>query len=59
LARLVERLVAAAGRWHGERRKVAGAVGGGLMSAALYLILLLSVISIAGGNYNPFIYFRF
>ena len=59
LAKLGERLVAAAGRWHGERRKVAGAVGGGLMSAALYLILLLSVISIAGGNYNPFIYFRF
>ena len=29
------------------------------MSAALYVILLLSVLSIAGGNYNPFIYFRF
>ena len=30
-----------------------------LFSTALFVILLLSVLSIAGGNYNLFIYFRF
>jgi alginate O-acetyltransferase complex protein AlgI len=59
LAKLGERLVAQAGRLRDQRHKMAGAIGGGLMSAALYAIFFLSVISIAGGNYNPFIYFRF
>ncbi len=59
LAKLGERLVAQASRFRDRRHKAAGAIGGGLMSAALYLIFFLSVISIAGGNYNPFIYFRF
>ncbi|MEA2879125.1 MAG: alginate O-acetyltransferase complex protein AlgI [Hyphomicrobiales bacterium] len=30
-----------------------------LMAAGLYVVFVLSVTSIAGGNYNPFIYFRF
>jgi alginate O-acetyltransferase complex protein AlgI len=59
LAHLGERIVAYAGSLHGSPRQALAAAGGGLMSAALYAILLLSVISIAGGNYNPFIYFRF
>ncbi len=59
LAKLGERIVAYAGSLHDGRRRVLDNVGGGVMSAALYAILLLSVLSIAGGNYNPFIYFRF
>ncbi|MGB9368723.1 MAG: MBOAT family O-acyltransferase [Xanthobacteraceae bacterium] len=59
LAQLVQRIVAYAGSLHGGRRAMLDAAGGGVMSAALYAILLLSVLSIAGGNYNPFIYFRF
>lgn len=30
-----------------------------ITAVALYAVFLLSIISIAGGNYNPFIYFRF
>jgi alginate O-acetyltransferase complex protein AlgI len=59
LANLGQRIVAYAGSLHGGRRWALDAGGGGLMSAALYVMLLLSVLSIAGGNYNPFIYFRF
>ena len=59
LANLGQRIVAYAGSLRSGRREMLDAAGGGLMSAALYAILLLSVLSIAGGNYNPFIYFRF
>jgi alginate O-acetyltransferase complex protein AlgI len=59
LADLGQRIVAYAASLQGGRRQALDAAGGGLMSAALYVMLLLSVISVAGGNYNPFIYFRF
>ena len=59
LANLGQRIVAYAGSLRSGRRELLDAAGGGLMSAALYVMLLLSVLSIAGGNYNPFIYFRF
>jgi alginate O-acetyltransferase complex protein AlgI len=59
LADLGQRMVAYAGSLRSGRREMLDAAGGGVMSAALYAILLLSVLSIAGGNYNPFIYFRF
>jgi alginate O-acetyltransferase complex protein AlgI len=59
LAQLGQRIVAYAGSLRDDRRKALDTAGGGLMSAALYVVLLLSVLSIAGGNYNPFIYFRF
>jgi alginate O-acetyltransferase complex protein AlgI len=59
LARLGQRIVAYAVSLQGGRRKALDAAAGGLMSAALYAILLLSVVSVAAGNYNPFIYFRF
>jgi hypothetical protein len=42
-----------------SERNILPALGGTATSIALYAIFLLSVISIAGGNYNPFIYFRF
>ena len=59
LAKLGQRAVAYAASLHDAQRRVLDIAGGGLMSAALYAVLLLSVLSIAGGNYNPFIYFRF
>jgi alginate O-acetyltransferase complex protein AlgI len=59
LAQLGQRIVACAANFRDGRRKVLDAAGGSLLSAALYAIMLLSVLSIAGGNYNPFIYFRF
>ena len=59
LANLGQRIVAYAGSLRRGRREMLDAAGGGAFSAALYAILLLSVLSIAGGNYNPFIYFRF
>ena len=59
LANLGQRIVAYAGSLRRGRRETLDAAGGGAFSAALYAILLLSVLSIAGGNYNPFIYFRF
>jgi len=59
LAKLGQRLAGQIGSLRGGTRGALETVSGGLMSAALYLILLLSMISVAGGNYNPFIYFRF
>jgi alginate O-acetyltransferase complex protein AlgI len=35
------------------------AFAGWITVVALYVVLVFSVASIAGGNYNPFIYFRF
>ena len=59
LANLGQRIVAYAGSLRRGGREMLDATGGSAFSAALYAILLLSVLSIAGGNYNPFIYFRF
>ena len=59
LANLGQRIVAYAGSLRRGGREMLDAAGGSAFSAALYAILLLSVLSIAGGNYNPFIYFRF
>ena len=59
LAKLGQRLLAQIGSLRGGTRGAFEAASGGLISAALYVILLLSIISVAGGNYNPFIYFRF
>ncbi len=59
LANLGRRIAAHAASFHAGRREMLDGARGGLMSAALYLMLILSVISVAGGSYNPFIYFRF
>jgi alginate O-acetyltransferase complex protein AlgI len=59
LAHLGRRVLEQAGRLYDGERKVLPAFGGWCTVAALYAMFLLSVISIAAGNYNPFIYFRF
>jgi len=59
LAQLGARILERGGRPYQGERKMLPAIGSSIMSIALYGIFLLSVISIAGGNYNPFIYFRF
>src|SRR3954453_6024185 len=59
LAQLGARILEQGGRLYEGERKILSPAGGIITSIALYGIFLLSVISIAGGNYNPFIYFRF
>jgi alginate O-acetyltransferase complex protein AlgI len=59
LAQFGRRMLDQMGRLHEGERKMLPAFPGWCTVAALYAAFLLSVISIAGGNYNPFIYFRF
>lgn len=59
LPRLGQRILESAGNAQGAQRNVLPALSGWLTVVALYSVFALSVITIAGGNYNPFIYFRF
>jgi hypothetical protein len=59
LAQLGARILERSGRPYEGERKMLPAIGSSIVSIALYGIFLLSAISVAGGNYNPFIYFRF
>jgi alginate O-acetyltransferase complex protein AlgI len=59
LAGLGQRVLAAAGRLHEGARTKLPPLAGWCAVGGLYAVLLLSAISIAAGNYNPFIYFRF
>ena len=59
LSRLGQRILEYSGKSLGARTDVLPAASGWITVAALYAVFALSTVSIAGGNYNPFIYFRF
>jgi alginate O-acetyltransferase complex protein AlgI len=59
LAHLGQHILATAGRLHEGARTKLPPLAGWCAVGGLYAVLLLSAISIAAGNYNPFIYFRF
>lgn len=59
LSRLGRRILEHAGRPQDAQKDTLPAPSGWITVVALYAVLVLSVVSIAGGNYNPFIYFRF
>jgi len=46
-------------REHRARRGLGGSEGGWLRDAAVLGLLFLSILQVASGTYNPFIYFRF
>jgi alginate O-acetyltransferase complex protein AlgI len=59
LSRLGQRIIERANRQPRALTEALPALSGWVMVAGLYTIFLLSLLGIAGGNYNPFIYFRF
>jgi alginate O-acetyltransferase complex protein AlgI len=59
LALLGRRILERGGQMYRGERKTLPYVIGGATVAALYVVFAVSVVSIAGGSYNPFIYFRF
>ena len=59
LSRLGRRLVDRAGGPETLGKDIVPAPAGWIGVVALYAVFVLSVLAIAGGKYNPFIYFRF